>query len=97
MVDQKITKQIADEMLRVSVTVNAVNIRVRASLAKEGKVIMKMAPGSSKYFILDVRRDKVVATDVVLEIIARELGCLRTWETMDKPPVLRPRTRRSHP
>ena len=72
---------------RVPVTARALIQRINRKLAEEGEVL-KAARGAKveqqlgTYYTLDMRTNAVVAKDVDLERLGRELGALKPFEEL---------------
>ncbi len=71
---------------QIRVSEQALIQRINRKLAPELQQLKKSRgeyPSRGDFWILDCNRNFVVADHVDIEELARELGCLATWEKLD--------------
>jgi hypothetical protein len=83
----KKVKQVVKAKYWVPVTERALLVRVNRKLTKERQESLKAAKGKARetlgaYYLLDLRRNEVKATNVQLEPYARKLGVLKLYEAL---------------
>jgi hypothetical protein len=75
--------------MKVQVTTRALVQRIDRLLAKDGQMLKKTRKKSrwfsetGEYFIINFKQNAIVAKDIKLEKLGRELGALKDYEKLE--------------
>lgn len=74
--------------MKVPVTWRALTQRIARRLKAQNKLLRAIRSGGASpvfnYVIIDMRSDEIIATDVDLMKLAKEMSVLRAWEELEK-------------